>query len=370
MRRRDWIVWAGVSAVCSRSRAGAPLRIAAAWQRGGLHQVGVLRREAERLVVECAQDLPSRPHGVRVEADGSILVVARRPGDWLLRWSPARGNVAWQWAEPDRSYNGHVLTSLDGSLLYTTETDTESSGALLGVRDAATLCKLAEWKTHGTDAHDLVHDGEAGIIVANGGVTAAQETGRLKLQLDRMDSSLVRLGVRDGELLGQWRLADPRLSLRHLAWSRDGDRRVLGVSMQAEHATLSERAVAPLLARFDGKGLSCCAAPEDMALAGYGGDIVGTRDGFMIGCTRAGRLAAWSADGRWRWAHALPQACAVLAATGDGGMPVIWAAGATVAQGDGRLALPDNPPMRLDNHWAWLPPSGQASYNLVMKEWP
>jgi hypothetical protein len=367
MRRRDWILWALASAG-SAAVAGAPLRIAAAWQRGGRHQAGVLRREGDRLVVESVLDVPSRPHAVRVESGGTVLVVARRPGDWLVRWTPGGSTPpVWQWIDSDRAFNGHVLASLDGTRLFTTETDQGSGQSVLGVRDARSLEKIAEWPTHGTDAHDLQHDGEGGLIVANGGVTAQQETGRLKLRLDTMDSSLVRLGATGGELRGQWRVADRRLSLRHLAWTHAGGQRVLGVSMQAEHTSPAERAAAPLLARFDGRALAVCEQPAGTALAGYGGDITATGDGFAIGCPRGGVVATWSADGRWRAARPLAGACPLLTAD-DSGANAVWAGGQSAAAGDDSLALPADPPLRLDNHWAWLPPPGPSRFNLITKE--
>ena len=48
-----------------------------------------------------------------------------------------------------------------------------------------------------------------------------------------MDASLVALHPGNGELLGQWRLADPYLSMRHLAW--DARHQRLGIALQAEH---------------------------------------------------------------------------------------------------------------------------------------
>ena len=49
-------------------------------------------------------------------------------------------------------------------------------------------------------------------IVANGGLWRTLEG--QKRDLDRMDPSLVKLDGRDGALRAQWRLPDPRLSIR------------------------------------------------------------------------------------------------------------------------------------------------------------
>jgi hypothetical protein len=218
------------------------------------------------LSVRAALQVPSRAHGLCPLPDGSVLAVARRPGDWLVRWHPGRSAAPqwlWQAADErfaDRTFNGHMLPSPDGKHLYTTETDVETGASLVGVRDARTLHKLAEWPTHGVDAHELIWDhhsagstGLASLIVANGGVPTAPETGRAKRDMHRMDSSLVRLDAATGDLLGQWRLDDPRLSLRHLAWNRAAS--VLGIALQAEHDEPALRHAAPVYARFDGQTL-------------------------------------------------------------------------------------------------------------------
>jgi hypothetical protein len=83
----------------------------------------------------------------------------------------------------------------------------------------------------------LLLDAQGHVIVANGGVPRTAED--KKYDLHRMEPSLVRLDAGSGKLLRQWRLDDPRLSLRHLAWNTARRRRQtrLGIALQAEHAT-------------------------------------------------------------------------------------------------------------------------------------
>jgi uncharacterized protein len=361
MRRREWILGGAWAALLPRRAAAGdrPTWLAAAWRRGDRHQAGVLRLEGEHVAVAASIDLPSRPHAVRVDAAGRLLVVARRPGDWLLRWAPHERTAQWQWVEPDRSFNGHVLVAPDGRRLFTTETDLACGGSVIVVRDARSLEKLAEWATGGTDAHDLLLDEGGGhLLVANGGVALRPETGRLKLQRDHMDSSIVKLDLASGRRVGQWRLADRRLSLRHLAWGpHDAQgRRLLGVALQAEHADAVQRATAPVLAVFDGKALQACEGGPPMA--GYGGDIVGTASGFLVSGPRSGVLAHRHAEGRWDVFDHLAGGCALAS---DGVRRGVWAGGvdavACLAPDGARrhLAPPDGPTFRLDNHWALLP---------------
>ncbi len=172
--------------------ASEPMRVAAAWRAERGEQVGVLARADGSLRVSAALDVPTRAHGLLVERGGTILSVARRPGDWLLRWRTDGRPVAWAWIDPDRAFNGHVIASPDGLTLYTTETRLDTGAGLIGVRDARTLAKRAEWPTHGMDPHELVLDTDGSLIVANGGIPTQPETGRQKLHLDKMDSSLVQ----------------------------------------------------------------------------------------------------------------------------------------------------------------------------------
>jgi uncharacterized protein len=385
----QWLSAAGALGVAAPSfaaglTAAAPLRkvptavpavptwLAACWERADQFQVGVLGVDPLREIASFT--VPTRAHGLWAEAGGSVLVVARRPGDWLLRWRPNanRDGDAPQampllfWIEPQRAFNGHVVASADGRTLYTTETNLDTGGSCIGVRDARTLAKRDEWATHGIDAHQLVWDRSkpGHLMVANGGVPTAPETGRAKLNLAQMDSSLVRIDARTGQLDGQWRLADPRLSLRHLVWSADASS-TLGIAMQAEHADAESKAAAPVLAVFDGDALRVAAPPiAAPALAGYGGDIAAHRDGFVVSCPRAQGLAHFSTRGAWRGFTPMAEACA-LAAVGER----IWVAGrSAVAPWAGDTAAlaavlqsAAAAPMqiaRLDNHWSLAPRPG------------
>jgi hypothetical protein len=345
LTRRQLVGWAGAGllAVAVPARAASAPRLAASWRRPDhQHQVGWLRPDPSRgqWQVEAALDVPTRAHGVWIGPSGELYAAARRPGDWLLRWSPGREPL-WAWMPPERTLNGHVLLHPEGHVLLTTETDLDTGQGCVAVRETRTLETLHTWPTRGRDPHQLLWDRHHPdrLFVANGGIETRPETGRQKLALDTMDSSLVCLDTRRGEVLGQWRLDDARLSLRHLAWS--GDR--LGVALQAEHDDEAQRHAAPVLALLEPKGLRAVAF--DRPLAGYGGDIAGSAEGFAVGCPRAGGVALHHRDGRPRGWVPLPEACA-LAADAQGRL---WMGGHPGAgTGAARLTLPA---LRLDNHW-------------------
>lgn len=340
--RRAFLAGLGLLFASPLLRAGEPgARLAAAWQADHGYQVGILEL-GEKVSLRAALDVPTRAHALLLEPGGTLLTLARRPGDWLVRWDQDGRPRQWRWIEPRRAFTGHVIHA--GQRLYTCETDLDSGAGLLGVRDAASLEKLAEWPTHGIDPHQLVGDRAGNILVANGGVPTQAETGRLKRHLESMDSSLVRLHGQTGELLGQWRLADRRLSLRHLAWQ--GER--LGIALQAEHDDPASKAAAPVLAVFDGHQLQ--PAMTGMQLAGYGGDVAPLADGFAVSCPRAQGIALFSGAGDGRGFVPLAEACALAADRHQ-----LWAGGrhAALSRGraDTRTLLPD---IRLDNHWIVL----------------
>jgi hypothetical protein len=368
LQRRQWLAFVAALASPLAASAKAAMRtpqLAAAWESSEGYQVGVLTQRGSALEVSAALDVPTRAHGVWAEAGGTLLAVARRPGDWLLRWKPdaAKGGkaIAWGWIEPDRAFNGHVIASPDGKRLYTTETNLETGQGLIGLRDAVTLEKTGEWPTHGMDPHELLLDADGSLVVANGGIPALPETGRLKIHMDRMDASLVRLDTRTGELRGQWRLADRRLSLRHIAWaesSAGASQRLLGIALQAEHDDAGAKAAAPVLAVFDGQRLQTYAAGAGPSLAGYGGDVAPAGGGFAVSCPRANGVALWHADGQWRGFLPLREACALAAVAAqkdeDRGL---WAGGRLAAltqDSNGAVRASALKDLRLDNHWAPL----------------
>jgi hypothetical protein len=331
------------------------VRLATTWRLpSGAYEVGVLQAQSgQALTVVSRVPIPTRAHAVIVEPKGTLLAVARRPGDWLMRLTPQGRVVQKQWIEPDRAFNGHVWASADGRTLCTSETDLSDGQGLLGVRDARTLQKLREWKTHGMDPHAFQRDAEGHWMVANGGIPTLPETGRLKINLSQMDASLVRLHRDSGELLGQWRLDDPRMSLRHMAWS--ADRKTLGLALQSEHDDAQRKAAAPVLAWFDAAGRgSLRTAPQAENLAGYAGDIAAVSvHTWVVSCPKANR-AAWWRGGRWAGTSEAPGVCALLPSQPDR----LWLGGADAAHlaphadvSSAETSSIQLPGIELDNHW-------------------
>ncbi|WP_396269695.1 DUF1513 domain-containing protein [Ideonella sp.] len=299
--------------------AEAHARCVAAWDgHDGRHWVGVLQAgSGPTLEVLAEQALPTRAHGLTLEADGSVLVVARRPGEWLLRWHPQQARPPqWHWLSGPRVLGGHALVAAGSEVIYTIEQDANTAQGWLVARDRQSLAEQAAWPTGGPDPHMALADGPQHVLVANGGALLPTRAQPRK----PLHSSLVRLSLRDGSTQAAWTLADPHLSLRHLARHASG---CVGIALQAEHPEAAARLDAPLLALFDGHRLTTAEALP--SLGGYGGDISADAEGFVVSANRAalqagllGALARWDVRGRNLQVRAWPQAGALAAG---------WAAG-------------------------------------------
>jgi hypothetical protein len=359
--------WAGVSlpGLATEARPSR-LKLAAAWRTAegtrAVDHVGVLAVDwqAGSVTVETDITVDTRAHGLLPLADGGFLVVAARPGRWLMRIGPqgqVQARIRADEETPARGFGGHVLASPDGQWLYTTETDPRDGSGWISVRDARSLKREASWPAHGVDPHHLVlsPDGRS-LWLANGGISRTPEGH--KRDLSGMDASLVQLALDDGRPLGQWRLSDRRLSIRHLAWNRSaGGEPVLGLALQAEHDEASARRDAPILALWDAhQGLRL--ATRAVAGAGYAGDISpGPAGGFILSGQRTGEGLLWHPDApdRWITLARVTEPCALAAWPDRGG--VLIGASRGLARWDTRVApamLPWPQAMNPDNHWVVL----------------
>lgn len=337
-------------------------RIAAAWRGPNADDpyfAGVFEADwpRKKLRIEHAVPLPTRPHGLLPESDGSLLVCGVRPGGWLLRMTPD-GRIERQVSladEPgDCRLNGHAIVSLGGDLIYTTETDQKTGQGRIGVRDRQSLRKVDEWASHGREPHQLLVDAEGRLLVANGGIPRTASDKKFDLHL--MDSSLVRLDGRGGALQRQWTVDDRRLSLRHLAWSPSPEgRMLLGVAIQAEHDSAAERNAAPILAVLDGDELRIPTRVADGA--GYAGDICAAYNGgFALSNNRLGVAQLWhpAMPDRLTPIVELEEAYALSGWEGpdSGGVLVSTGLGLVGWQPRAKpVFLPWPKPMAVDNHW-------------------
>lgn len=326
--------------------------------------VGVLEPDwqAGRVVIRHAVAVPNRVHGLVATPDGGFIAVAYRPGRWLLRMDAGGAPVTrldLADEQTGRTFNGHGVLTPDGGWLITTETDPKDSAGWISVRDTRTLRKVAEWPSHGIEPHQACFDGNGHLVVANGGILRGASD--RKRDLDQMDSSLVRLDMANGRQLGQWRLDDPRLSLRHLACAHGqpaAGGSMIGVAMQAEHDDPVRRAAAPVLAVLDGDRF---AIPSHVPLArGYCGDIVAAPGGgFHLSGERSDRAYWWhpGQPAELTTIAELGRAGALAASPADGTGDVFIAAARGMARWHRTQppkALPWPVELAPDNHWVFV----------------
>ncbi len=348
-------------------------RLGAAWRRvvagTGATQdfVGVLALDWDRLQVRVQTEhaVPSRAHGVLAESGGGFLVVAARPGTWLRRLG-SEGEVLQhldlQSDKAGRTLDGHIVASADGQWLYTPETSLATGEGWISVRDVRTLVRQAEWRTHGRDPHQCLIDTSGALMLVNGGIP--RKADGTKTNLDQMNSSLVRLDGRTGELLGQWRLNDHRLSLRHMAWSVDSisstttKQPLLGIALQAEHDDVAQRRAAPALAVWDGVKLNV--PSHDMMAGGYAGDIApGPGGGFVLSGQRVGKGVLWHPDAPEQLFSVaeLKEICALATPTSGPRDGILMGSERGVAHWHPRekpRMMPWPTAMTIDNHWVVL----------------
>jgi len=292
----------------------APVLVASWANASGRYEIGVIRLDGNAIHVLHRIEAPTRAHGLACTRDGQVIAVARRPGDWIVRWHPG-GAARWSWADDDRRFSGHVQCAPDGASLFTTEIDLESGEGMLVQRDATTLGESAAWPTRGHDPHDLEWLDARHLLIANGGIETMPETGRTKRNLARMDASLVLVDTQTGAHVGMWRLPDPRLSIRHLARHASGR---VGIALQAEHDDALHRADAPLFATFDPGTGAMQSVPSVRTAKGYAGDVTATTHGWLVSCPKDDRVFSVDESGISR-VHTIPQGCALVAAAhGEG----------------------------------------------------
>lgn len=351
--RRQFLLQVSASALCMAVPLAAQSSVnahtaclLAAWQLpDGTYQVGVLNTlygqpRAVQLLdysIELAIDLPTRPHGLMHMHGDEYLVIARRPGDWMMRLNVRTRETERIWQDEDRHLNGH--SAQHGEFLYTTETNVLDSTGALAVRDCRTLELLEVWATHGRDPHEMLvlPNGGLGIdepflLVANGGIPTHADMGRTQLNHLPMDSSVVAMHPISGKVLKHWTLNDSRLSLRHMAVHASG---VVGIAMQAHHLDEAQKHAAPVLALLDQHGLR--AAAGSAGVNGYAGDIVTTPDGFVVSCTKNDSALKFNPAGNLVDVIKAKAACA-LASNGK----QVWLGHQSTGHANS---------LELDNHW-------------------
>jgi hypothetical protein len=305
--------------------------------------------------------VPVRGHGCAVDPKdpNRILFFARRPGTQAFELDLATRQARTVFATgAGRHLAGHGVFSPGGDLLYVPEHDYERVRGVISVRDARTLAIVHEIDTHGIDPHEVVlsADGRT-LLVANGGIMTHPRTFRRKLNIPTMDPSLSAIDRANGECLGQWRLPDHLLSIRHLALTTSG---AAAIGLQYE----GERAHAPgIVALYrPGKGLQLLDSPEGehAKFHGYVASVAISEqhDLIVAACPYGEGVACWGlTDGRYRGFFPASETYG-LARLADGSVLGSRRDGMAYRLAEPRLrvepvGLEDAGAIRWDDHWTF-----------------
>ncbi|WP_310214734.1 DUF1513 domain-containing protein [Neorhizobium sp. 2083] len=245
--------------------------------------------------------LPARAHGIAYSAaTGRTVAFARRPGTFAMVFDPSRQAEPVMISSPEgRHFYGHGHFSPDGSRLYASENDFDGNRGMIGVYDARDkFRRIGEFDAHGIGTHDMTvsDDGEL-LVIANGGIETHPDFGRAKLNVDRMEPSLVLLDAKTGALIQRHTLPVSlrQLSTRHLDIAEDGR---IWFACQWE----GERNALPPLAGWFSKGddLSFAKLPEEttIRLGNYVGAIAVNRRDGVVGLTSPVGGAAVTLDAK------------------------------------------------------------------------
>lgn len=288
----------------SGDTAPAPLRLALAWRGpsvGDVQHAGILEvpDDGPQLRIAAALALPGRAHGLTPLADGGFLVVAFRPGQWLLRLDARARPVARTeglGGQPDLHYSGHAVVDEGSGRVWATVSERGSAKGLLAVHALSDLRLQALLPTGGIEPHELVVESPGRLLVAHGGIRRNADGRRLPGA--PVEASLDRLDWTTGERLDRWTLDDPDVSIRHLDLesgspygSADPDP-VVALALQGEHARGSDRDAAPFFARRKGGIVQLLDASTGQG--GVAGDVVGVPWGGAVLSQSAGGHAWWA----------------------------------------------------------------------------
>ncbi len=251
---------------------------------------------------------PARPE--------QVVMFGRRPGREALVLDVLRtGSVSRFEASSGHSMMGHGFFSPDGARLFCTESDDVTGVGVLTVRDSRDWRVLDRLDTAGIGPHQaaLMPDGQTAVI-GNGGILTRPETGREKLNLDTMRSTLTYLDLPTGRVIESTSVAESKASIRHLEVAADG---TVAVGLQLQREAMDHNRVVSLagvhrrgeaIELFD-QGLDVMAAMQD-----YVGSVAVCSQTRVAGFTspRGSVAAFWDLDsGAPLGTHVLHDVCGI-----------------------------------------------------------
>ena len=192
------------------------------------------------------------PHGIhRKPTDKQCLAVFEKIGPGACEYDLAAREVTrYIPVTEGRYFYGHGAYSIDGQLLYSTETILDSGDGVIAVRDSQSHALLGEFPTFGKKPHEckLIDAGKT-MVVTNGGGD---------LQGDA--PCVTYIDIASERLLDKVELTNARLNTGHFAVSDDGSL----VVVSAPRAGLGKQHLGGVSIRPRGDAMQSIANPESV----------------------------------------------------------------------------------------------------------
>ncbi|WP_444995908.1 DUF1513 domain-containing protein [Aliikangiella sp. IMCC44359] len=148
----------------------------------------------------------------------------------------------------NRYFYGHGAYSLDGKILFSTETELTGLNGLIGIRNSSDLTYLGEFPSYGKEPHEckLIDNGKT-LVVTNGGGDKNGEP-----------PSVTYIDVNSQKLIEKVELTRAELNTGHLAIGEKGDL----VVVSAPRAGLGKEHLGGVSIRPKGQRLESISNPE------------------------------------------------------------------------------------------------------------
>lgn len=156
----------------------------------------------------------------------------------------------------NRYFYGHGAYSLDGKILFSTETELSGLNGMIGIRDSIDLTYLGEFPSYGKEPHEckLIDNGKT-LVVTNGGGDKNGDS-----------PSVTYIDVNSQKLIEKVELTRAELNTGHLAIGEKGDL----VVVSAPRAGLGKTSLGGVSIRPKGKALESIDNPENVTQKMFG----------------------------------------------------------------------------------------------------
>lgn len=218
-------------------------------------------------------DMPFLAHGIHIDpSNTNRLAVFEKRGANACEFDLKNRTISRTIScKPGRYFYGHGAYSVDGGLLYSSETELNTLQGMIAIRDGNDLSYISEFPTFGIEPHEchLIDDGST-MVVTNGGGKSGEE-----------QPSVTYIDINTQKLMEKVTLSHEDLNTGHVAISQNGDLVVVsaprkgldpampgGVSIRPRNAPMQSRTEpSDITQRMRGEALSVAIDAESKIAA-------------------------------------------------------------------------------------------------------